>query len=84
MIYNDSIIIQFKDNTRILTKEFIRFGKAKEVYVHTIGEGETLFSMANHYYGDTRMWYLIPEYNSEIIDDIFDLTVGMEIQIPLF
>lgn len=49
---------------------------------HIIKDGETLTSIANRYYGDSQLWYLIADANSIFnpFDDI--LEVGATLRIP--
>ena len=48
---------------------------------HTYSVGERLDSIAYRYYGRTDLWWIIPEYNPEIVD--FDnITPGTILRIP--
>ena len=83
MIYNDSTLVIFKDGTKFLAKEFIKPRRSTQEYPYIIKQGDTLFSIATEVYGDTRRWYRIAEYNSEIITDPVTLEPGTEILLPL-
>jgi len=78
-LYSQGYIIDFEDGTRALVPRNIRH--VTVLYQeHTVGEGETLFSISNKYYRDTTLWHRIVEAN-DIIDPVV-LTVGDTLIIP--
>lgn len=49
---------------------------------HILKEGETLTMIANRYYGDSQLWYLIADAN-EIFNPFDDvLQVGITLRVP--
>ena len=51
-------------------------------YRHTVQEGETLFSLANRYYGDKERFIEIYQVNRETLRSPDALTPGMTLTIP--
>jgi len=49
---------------------------------HTVGKGETLYSIAKDYYGDGNRWREIYEANKSKIPNANVLKVGLELTIP--
>jgi len=49
---------------------------------HTVGKGETLYSIAEDYYGDGNRWREIYEANKSKIPNANVLKVGLELTIP--
>lgn len=81
-LYQKGYIIYYPEGDSALYRDFpIYKGSVNDVY-HTIGEGETLHSIARIYYRTSYSWFIIADANPDIIDDIFDLTVGETILIP--
>ena len=53
-----------------------------DIYVQTTS-GDRLDLLANQFYGDTRLWWIISIANMNIIRrDSFNLKAGIEIRIP--
>lgn len=51
-----------------------------EAQVYTVESGDSLYRIANEFYGDGTKWRLIAEENG--LDDDNPLTVGQELRIP--
>lgn len=49
---------------------------------HTVGRGDTLFSLAQRYYGNRSRWRDIYEANRDVLPKEDALRVGMELRIP--
>lgn len=82
MIYDDAIIIKFDDGTEALFSPHPNPDPTSPTLPYEVKDGDTLFSIATEYYGDTREWYTIAEFNFPIIEDIFNLTPGTVIYLP--
>ena len=53
-----------------------------DIYVKTTS-GDRLDLLANQFYGDTRLWWIISTANMNVIRrDSFNLKAGLEIRIP--
>jgi nucleoid-associated protein YgaU len=48
----------------------------------TVGKGDTLFSLAQRYYGNRSRWRDIYAANRDVMKSESDLRLGMEIKIP--
>lgn len=62
-------------------KELDRTYNIDDITVHLVSYGENLFNLANEYYDDFRLWYLIAEKNPDITNP-FQLPIGKELIIP--
>lgn len=49
---------------------------------HKVAQGDTLYSLANHYYGDKTKFGRIFDANRDTMDDPRELYVGWELRIP--
>jgi nucleoid-associated protein YgaU len=49
---------------------------------HTVAKGDTLFSLAQKYYGNRSRWRDIYEANRSLLPSQDSLRVGMELRIP--
>lgn len=50
---------------------------------YTIGKNDTIWSIANRFYGSGAKWQDLYEMNKDVIDDPDRLTVGDEIRVPV-
>lgn len=49
---------------------------------YTIVKGSTLSKVANHYYGNKKLWPYIVMYNENVIDDPNNVPIGTVLRIP--
>jgi nucleoid-associated protein YgaU len=47
-----------------------------------VGKGDTLFSLAQRYYGNKSRWRDIYAANRDVMKSEGDLRIGMEVKIP--
>lgn len=52
-----------------------------QYWVHTYSQGERLDQIATQYYKRPEFWWLIPEYNPEIVD-FLNIEPGTQLRIP--
>lgn len=83
MIYEDASVIVFNDKTEGLFSPLMKPDRSGVSVEYFVKEGDTLFSIANLAYGDTRLWFDIAEYNFENIEDIFELEIGQVLYLPV-
>jgi len=83
MIYNDAVILAFKDGSQGLFSQMPEPDRSVPAIEYIVKEGDTLYSISTMAYGDTRMWYDIAEFNFELIEDIFELTPGISLYLPV-
>lgn len=62
---------------RILDRSY----EKDEVIIHLTKSGEDLMSLADKYYGDFSLWYLIAEKNPSI-ENPFEIPNNMELIVP--
>lgn len=75
--------VAFQENGDELPIVFYEFDELGRVTwsEHVFSSGERLDNIAYRYYGRTDLWWLIPEYNPEIVD--FDnILPGTVLRIP--
>ena len=48
---------------------------------HLVMSGETIFSIAFKYYGDSGLWYMIADYNL-LSNPLVEIVEGLQITIP--
>lgn len=78
----DRVVDKQGNTKRARTIKFLdRTYNKDEIILHIVTDGQTLFSIADTYYGDFRKWYLIAEKNPNITNP-FVLQNGMELVIP--
>lgn len=80
-IYNNGYIINYVEGDRSLERTKIKHIEDIDDTTHTVIGGETLPSIAYKYYGTSRLWYLIADVNTHIINP-FLLIPGEELLIP--
>lgn len=49
---------------------------------HIVTKGDTLMSLAQHYYGNRSRWRDIAEFNKDLLKNKDGLRIGMELRIP--
>jgi len=80
--YQNAVIIQFEEGDMGL---FNPDNPSPRTYVgedYVTKDGDSLFSLANLFYGDTRQWFLIYEANIQILNNPFELAAGTTLLIP--
>ncbi len=50
--------------------------------VHTVRRGETLYKIAEKYYGDGGRWKQLRDANSSVVSDPQDLQAGIKLRVP--
>ena len=50
--------------------------------VYTVGDGDTLWTIAYYLYGDGSRWEELYAVNAELLGNTVLLAVGMELQVP--
>lgn len=80
-LYDKGYIINYLEGDQSLQRTPLIYYISVYDEHYTISEGDTLYTIAFKKYGNSALWYLIPEANASI-EDIFDLTVGDTIVIP--
>jgi len=81
MIYSTYYTVTFQDNSSALYSNF-EYGleKITPYEQHIVKDGETLFSIANFHYQDTKRWVLLAEFN--LLEDPLSLVPGSILKIP--
>jgi len=83
MIYEDAVVVVFPDSTKAMVSPMLAPDKNVVSVPYNVKDGDTLFSIANLAYGDTRAWFTIAEFNFENIENPFELTLGQTLYLPL-
>tara|TARA_B100001057_G_scaffold247838_1_gene248138 strand:- start:3711 stop:4037 length:327 start_codon:yes stop_codon:yes gene_type:complete len=81
--YDDSSIIQDKNRERYLSTQKLPIIPKRDTDILIIGKvGQTLLNLANQYYGDVNLWWVIARANPECFTGGIHLKVGTEYRIP--
>jgi len=83
-MYKASYIIKFQDQTQILLSSELESPMVlvREPKIHSVREGDTLFSISVQYFNTAHLWYTISELNN--LEDPFALELGASLDIPSF
>lgn len=79
--YSNGIIVKFSDKEDILVPN-IQLPYAERFTTYQVQVDDTLYSIAHKFYGDTRKWLDIAEYND--IDDPVIIPQGTILNIPVW
>ena len=79
-IYADGLVINYPEGDKALERIPLSFENDLEDISHTVIEGDTLLSLAQYYFKDSRVWWKIADRN--LILNPFVLEVNTEIIIP--
>jgi hypothetical protein len=83
-LYSDGILNKFTDGSSQLTRARVRILPKLNDAWHRLNEGESIFELANRYYGNQAIWWLIADANLIVKPfDILEL-VGRYLLIPNF
>ena len=81
-LYEIGYLVNYNQGDTSLQRTFLPlFGGVEDKY-HTVKDGDTLENIAQDYYGDQLLWYLIADANPDVITDIFQLTINTTLLIP--
>lgn len=75
-------ILVFDDGSKELQTEPFTFDKSDKDAYYNIMEGDTLSTIAGIRYGSSKWWWILYYANLSIIDNPFELALGLEILIP--
>lgn len=79
--YSQSYAISYDDGDITLERNVFPYQPSKSDRIHTVMDGETIFSIASKYYGDSGYWGLICDVNF-IYNPADEVIPGLEIIIP--
>jgi nucleoid-associated protein YgaU len=81
-LYEIGYIVRYTEGDFSLQRTPLPFvGGVGDIY-HTIKHGETLLQIAQKYYNDQFLWYIIADANPLAIPDVFDIIPNTTIFIP--
>lgn len=81
-LYSDGSINIFSDGSRQLTRRRAKYVPTVSDFWHTLTEGQSLFELANQYYGSESIWWLIADANSIVNPLKLSDLVGRYLLIP--
>lgn len=81
-LYEKGYIVSYKEGDVSLQRTIIPLSGDMGDKYHTIKDGETLLDIAQQYYNDQLLWYILADVNSDLIIDIFNLEPNLNILIP--
>ena len=81
--YQDTKIIKDKNQQRYLsTEDYPSFGKKDTDVLIRVKFGDRMDNLANKYYGDSNLWWVIAKSNVDLFDGGIFLKPGEEYRIP--
>ena len=81
--YDNTIIRKDKNRERYLSTQKLPIIPKRDTDILIIGKvGQTLPNLANQYYGDVNLWWVIARANPECFTGGIHLKVGTEYRIP--
>jgi nucleoid-associated protein YgaU len=79
-LYDDSLLIRYTEGDVSLEPIEKESPDTINDVSHIVVEGESLQTIADLHYDDSRKWFYIARKNK--LDDVFTLTIGTELIIP--
>lgn len=79
--YSNAYGLQFDNGDVTLERVPFRYSASDDDVTHTVKEGETIQGIANDYYKDSGLWYVIADANS-IFNPLTDVTPNLKLIIP--
>lgn len=83
--YDVATVITYSDGSGDISLDpgdFSSVGTTDNDSIHTVLPGQTLQNIANQYYGDSGLWYLIAGANGIMNPFSDELFVGQQLKIP--
>lgn len=83
-LYSDGIVNVFLDGSKQLTRLRNKYVPKSQDFWHVLVDGETIYELANRYYGNEKVWWLIADANR--ISNVINIAylVGQYLLIPNF
>lgn len=85
-----SSLLKTRGDKQIVFKTIPNMGTVKEsdynsltIKYHIWKQGDKLYKVANNYYGDSSLWWLIAWFNKKPMDALFSLGDTVEIPFPI-
>jgi nucleoid-associated protein YgaU len=79
-LYYNALVVRYPEGDLALERNINILGDDIGDKLYTVIEGNSLTQLANFFYGDSGLWYVIADKNN--IDNIFSLEVGVNLIIP--
>ena len=81
LYYTTGFKIVYPEGDRSLQRIPLKFTGLQSDKWHTVIDGQNLSSIANKYYGDSELWYVIADANA-IFNPFDDIETGLTLRIP--
>lgn len=82
VLYDRGYLVHYSEGDSSLQRTPLNYITSVSDTYHSINEEESLLDIAQKYYGNQALWYVLADVNIDLIEDIFQLTVGTIIVIP--
>tara|TARA_A100001201_G_scaffold124461_3_gene108519 strand:+ start:343 stop:681 length:339 start_codon:yes stop_codon:yes gene_type:complete len=81
--YRNTLLRTDKNNERYLSTSKLPIIPKQDTDILIIGKrGQTLTGLANQYYGDVNLWWVIARANPECFEGGINVKIGTEYRIP--
>lgn len=84
VLYDRGFLVHYEQGDSSLHRTPLNYITSVSDTYHVIRDNETLLDIAQEYYGNQFLWYVLADINMDIITDIFQLNIGDIIVIPDF
>ena len=81
-LYELAYFVHYPEGDSSIQRTPIPFSGSVEDSYHVVKEDDTLLSLAEHYYSDQFLWYIIADANPDIVFDVLTLEVNTTLLIP--
>lgn len=84
-LYNKGLIIEFDDKEQNMFRNKLNQNNARNNDIHTVIEDERLEQISYKYYGNSKLWWVIADFNDiddSLINPFEDLVPGTKLLIP--
>lgn len=81
-LYSDGYVVTYEEGDQSLEKVPTVIVRDLDDKIYTIKQGDTLLKIAHFFYNSSRPWHVIADVNNDLIENIFELPIGVDIVIP--
>lgn len=81
-LYEMGFLVKYKEGDTALYRTPLTYIITSADIFYIISEGDSLLSIAERFYNNSALWYVIADANPNVITDVFDLPFNTTITIP--
>lgn len=81
-LYEIGYLVNYPEGDYSLQRTPLPFGGGVEDSYHVVKGDDTLLSIAQQYYNNQLLWYIIADANPLLVEDPFELDTNITLLIP--